>query len=775
MLPAMYTFGPNILALLTETPLQVLGVKINYLVLIFVVLVLFHIIYKWKAYDSLQRAQKTIEKFALQLREISPSDDLRPQLKDYFSQEISEAAEPPLEAPPNMQILLQHSWQEFSEGIQVYPLGSTQLVNTYQAEDFFTSRALVKPFVQPVSHISSIYTSTGLLFTFLALGAGMSSLIYLDAGLPIEGLKEFINALSGKFVTSILGLLIALIVDSRIRTLEHSIEEDLSDIVYQLNRRVRRLTNQSILSEMNASIKAIPENIEKLLNKSYQDGGMMAQLKETIESSLQGVIESHVSDIRQDLNGISSNLKGFGEDGAAQLTEVMKALGPELKEAISSGVSGDISQLNNTLSHLPEVMAASQASIEKMQHSISESQAFMLKSVKDLINTLSTESRGSLEEVLSVLNENSNTFQERMLVYQEQQQQKNRESLLTLTQMLDALRNRQLEYSSQLDNSVATTLERLEGNLSQAQQRTNEAFVSLQTSNAQLLEQMQKTMADAGLEARQQIRDQQELSQQSLISQKQSVEEQLDILRNSVLETQKLAQEGMVQSVQQLFESQNAVMAPLLSELQNSFRSFERMGEVLPDRIRNTEDAIQSAIARLRDFMQEQMEPFIAQAKQLTQEQQQLNLNNGSQFNQLQTLQNALLGSQDALNKITVNLSSLHQEIIQNTIDTNGTLTRNGELIADCITKLGDTRATLDDEYNRLHRLSKEIASAYLEAGKGMTGAISSMQVNTQGFYGELGAETGKLTSELQHAISSLTGAVGQFEEALEEVKIGRA
>jgi hypothetical protein len=766
--------GFNFLTYLSETRFDLYGIKINFLVIGFIVWVVMHILFKLKAYSHLSQARISINKFATKLRELEPTEDLRAQVKDFFAQEMNGMSKAPLGAPPNMMVHLQHAWQEFSEGIQIYPLGSSRLVNTYQAEDFFTSHALVKPFTQPLSHIGGLYTSMGLLFTFIALGAGMSGLIYQAPGMPIEGLGPFINALSGKFVTSIIGLAIALLVEGKIRELEHEIEDDLADIIYHLNRSVRRLTNQSILSEMNASIKAIPENIETLLNKSYQDGGMMAQLKDTIESSLKGVIETHVKEIRSDLAGISNNLKGFGEDGAAQLTEVMKALGPELKEAISSGVSGDITQLNETLGRLPEVMEASLASVDKLQHNITESQAMMLSSVRELLGTLSTESKGSLEEVLRILNENTNNFQNRMLTYQEQQQQKNRESLQTLTDMLETLRQRQTEYTSQLDQNVSVALEKLETNHTQAQQKAGEAFAALEEVNVRLLEQMQQSMADAGQKAKQQLEEQQESTEQTLQLQRRTVEEQLDVLRSSLVETQKLTQEEMMNSVQQLFEQQNAILSPLLTELQNSFRQFEMMGETLPERIRDTEEAVRSSVTELERFLEERMRPFIQQAQELTQHQQQLNLENETQVNKLQALQSSMIGSQDSLGKMTTNLSSLHQDIVQNTIETNGTLTRNSELVADCIQKLNDTRTLLDQEYGRLNQLARDIASTYTDAGESMTQAIEQMHINASGFYGELGNETGKLTNELQSAISSLSGAVTQFEEVLEDVNLSR-
>lgn len=775
MSPIIDKSGFNFLTYISETRYDFFGLKINYLVFGFILYILIHLCFKIKTYNNLILAKKTINNFATKLRELGPNDDLRAHVKDYFVQEMNGKEEPPLGAPPNMLVLLQHTWHEFSECIQVYPLGSSQLVNAYQAEDFFTSHAIVKPFIHPFSHIGGLYTSMGLLFTFIALGAGMSGLVYHDSSsMQIEGLGPFINALSGKFVTSILGLMVALIIDGKIRAIEHDIDNDLADIIFQLNCRVRRLTNQSILSEMNASIKAIPENIETLLNKSYQDGGMMAQLKETIESSLQGVIESHVKDIRSDLDKISKNLQGFGEDGAEQLTEVMKALGPELKEAISSGVSGDITQLNETLGRLPAVMEASLASVDKLQHNITESQSMMLTSMRELLGTFSNESKGSMEEILKVLNENANNFQNRMLAYQEQQQLKNKESLQALTDMLETLRQRQTEYSSELDQSVANTLEKLEASHAHAQQKTSDTFEALNRSNAELLEQMKQVMTDASQKARQQIEDQQETTEQTLQLQKRTVEEQLNVLRSSLVETQKLTQEEMMNGVQKLFDQQSAIISPLLNELQNSFRQFEKVGETLPGRVQDTEKVLQSVVTELENFLENRMNPFVRQAQELTQHQQKLNLENETQINKLQALQSGLSGSQDSLGKITTSLSSLHQEIIQNTIATNGTLSRNGELVADCINKLNETRSLLDEEYGRLKNLAKDIANSYVEAGEGMSQTIVRMQDNAQGFYGELGHETGKLTSELQTAISNLAGAVTQFEEALEDVKLSR-
>ena len=123
-----------------------------------------------------------------------------------------------------------------------------------------------------LEHVPGVYILIGLLFTFIALTAGLSELIYDESSKTIaEGLGAFINALSSKFITSIIGLAIAILFDAvmlrRIRASFHDLHQRT---ISNINKNFRRLTSQHLLFTMKNSIEEIPDKIEKLFEKSSE-------------------------------------------------------------------------------------------------------------------------------------------------------------------------------------------------------------------------------------------------------------------------------------------------------------------------------------------------------------------------------------------------------------------------------------------------------------------------------------------------------------------------
>ena len=84
-----------------------------------------------------------------------------------------------------------------------------RIFSTRRAEDVFTQEALLAHRVNLsfYSQFPSLVTGLGLLFTFLALFVGLGKLH--AQGSEIVGIQGLINGLSGKFLTSIVGLMVA--------------------------------------------------------------------------------------------------------------------------------------------------------------------------------------------------------------------------------------------------------------------------------------------------------------------------------------------------------------------------------------------------------------------------------------------------------------------------------------------------------------------------------------------------------------------------------------
>lgn len=650
---SIFVFGPNLMEMLVDPFASIIGIKLNWLVVLFLGFVGVHrFASKEKKIYQLYQANAMLKNFVAELKKLPEDTSMRSQLNDLFK--LSNTDSPATQA---LQQKLHHAWIEFEEGTQEYPEGSGQLRNAYQADEFFTHQLVVQPFVEPVEHVGGLWTSVGLLCTFIALGAGMAGLIYHQDTAQIDGLAPFIGALSGKFITSIIGLGFALWYEAKvIRKNDHEMDESLAEIVYELNRRVKRLTSQRLLADLKGAVAGVPDQVENFLTRSSDQNSMMSTLKETIEKvlkeSVEEMITKQVHGIREDLEKITTNLSGFGEDGAAQLTEVMKSLGPELKEAITSGVSGDVTQLTDTLEKLPEIMAQSNQTMETLQQQMAQSQAEMLNSVRDVLTNVTQAAKGSTDEMVEQLAERSRVFQEQMMTYQQEQQRRSEESMTALTSMMESLKETQQQQNASVDENTLKTLEQFKTLSGEMQNQTQGALSALSTNHNALMEQVTQAL----------------------------------------------------ERTASLTEAQQTVIA-----------------------------------------------------------------NNTAQVQEFKVWQQAIAQDKAALTTLSQQVADIQQRIAQSNQETGKVLSGHSAAIQQCVSTLQQTRDTLDTEYERLHGLSQEIATAYAGAGETMTQAIQKIGQTSNRYFEQLSEETGTFTSVLKESINELSDVVEEFSG-----KVGR-
>lgn len=103
-----------------------------------------------------------------------------------------------------------HGWQEFTETLIHEQRG---VLNTRPAQDFFPEHEIVEARIHLgfFDSVPSLLTGLGLFATFVALYLGLGGLKVPPGTGQIEGIPDFIQALSGKFLSSVLGLFTAVV------------------------------------------------------------------------------------------------------------------------------------------------------------------------------------------------------------------------------------------------------------------------------------------------------------------------------------------------------------------------------------------------------------------------------------------------------------------------------------------------------------------------------------------------------------------------------------
>jgi hypothetical protein len=125
-----------------------------------------------------------------------------------------------------------------------------RIFSTRRAEDFFTQDAMLAGRIDLgfYGQIPSLITGLGLLLTFVAICIGLSRL-HSD-GQTITGLQGLINGLSGKFLTSIVGLVCANLFVLLERPAVHNVLASHGEFLTLLDESFPRRTVEDLLDEL---------------------------------------------------------------------------------------------------------------------------------------------------------------------------------------------------------------------------------------------------------------------------------------------------------------------------------------------------------------------------------------------------------------------------------------------------------------------------------------------------------------------------------------------
>ncbi|GKS65931.1 hypothetical protein YTPLAS72_32350 [Nitrospira sp.] len=206
--------------------------------------------------------------------------------------------------------------------------------------------------------LPSFLTGIGLLFTFLALLIGLSKLHAHE--LHIEGIQGLINGLSGKFVTSIVGLACA----NAFTLLEHSVWHRLEDQYRTCLSLLDELFPQKAVEYHSASPPLRTGAPDTASSAIKHDGTM--QLVEVIQQRLNSTVTA-LTAATQALTTLGSRQSSMkSDDLAAEIGhEVQRALKPIMKPVLEA-----MQELTRSINSQSTSVHLTQAEIEGMFHEL---------------------------------------------------------------------------------------------------------------------------------------------------------------------------------------------------------------------------------------------------------------------------------------------------------------------------------------------------------------------------------------------------------------------
>ncbi|MGH0037117.1 MAG: hypothetical protein ACQGVK_18995 [Myxococcota bacterium] len=293
----------------------------------------------------------------------------------------------------------EHGWKEFKETLVHEERG---VLNTRPAQDFFPEHEIVEARIHLAffDAVPALLTGLGLFATFFALYLGLGDLRVPQGG-NIEGVQEFINALSGKFLSSVIGLATAVFFTFRksFRVPKaHRIYRRFCDAFDALFDRItpeellRKLSDQA--AEQSATLKHLATDISD---------GFNDRMNENLTPPLMRMIEL----LQQSVEERSSTF----EQMAQNLAETFRSSFSQSTNFEFEHVSQALERTVSLVESMESRSAASQSSfdslIQSLTASTNELSARLTAAASDLGST-QAEARSALEDtVRRVLEANS--------------------------------------------------------------------------------------------------------------------------------------------------------------------------------------------------------------------------------------------------------------------------------------------------------------------------------------------------------------------------------
>jgi ElaB/YqjD/DUF883 family membrane-anchored ribosome-binding protein len=240
-------------------------------------------------------------------------------------------------------VLFRDPWEEFSETLVLVRCkdGSEVAYNTRRANEFINAESLIEHHLNVYWYQSlpTVLTGLGLVGTFMAILLGLNALQVDPVSGQVDHIGDFINSLSGKFTSSIVGLASAMVF----LTIEKYHLGALNNKCIKIEQQLDRLFPQRVTEEILADML---KHLEEQSNNFRHFGSELSDhMKQSFQESIVPVMERLADAIDQMLQS-AENLQKQKEESAAS---VIQEIAANFKSALNEHAGAEINKLAECL------------------------------------------------------------------------------------------------------------------------------------------------------------------------------------------------------------------------------------------------------------------------------------------------------------------------------------------------------------------------------------------------------------------------------------------
>lgn len=490
------------------------------------------------------------------------------ELKNILSKYDNEISEKELdEITENIQRLnsIKNHWSEFLETIIKIEDSNGKIVvyNTSQIDndvDNYINKEVVidsNIHLKSFSSVSSTLTGLGLLGTFISILFGLHH-VHIS-GLEVTGVDGLINGLAGKFLSSIIGLLLAMAFTHQENKILGKLEQNCYEIQHKINRLLRRYQPEMTMLSINNTLKNInPESfvsaIDTSMAKLQQGLSAFTAVTESINkgfettfNKLDKIIE--ISE-KSGNNELSEQFKGFRADYKDDSNKTRELL-QEMNTSISNNITEQFKNLRTELGDdNKEIISILNSNFEETNRCLNEA-------VESL-------SKGATEEIVKALEQVIREFNEKLTEQFGENFKELNQAVFRLVEWQDNYKSALEQIEQQLQLTIIS-IQSTDSSLEKISQR-NQEIVSIYDKLGETIRAYDGQVQDVNTR----LKEYMSLNEQAKVMLSNIEKEVVDTSKNS----QKAQEEILENTSKKLEEHTKNIVGAIVLQLEDTQKSL---------------------------------------------------------------------------------------------------------------------------------------------------------------------------------------------------------
>lgn len=409
------------------------------------------------------------------------------------------------------------TWKQYEKNIIMVPIEENRKRVTVEASSYFTVSVLLNGLKNDFwKNLAGIFTGLGILGTFFGLTYGVSGIDTKSTVGLQQGISQLLNGTSTAFITSIVGIISAMIFNWIYSKLMKSVHADIDTLCNALDEVFPLITMENLLvmqleesQEQGATLKNLSGDLGEIMNETLMN--VQAALEQSIDNNFKPLFDELLTTMKALNNGgisaIADSLnEGAGKEIAsfAQTLTNMEQGMKEIMEQARIANEASMNQLRQSIEELTDKMNTTiSSSVTANNESVAKNQEILTKLMEDI----RTQMTGIVSDISKTSNQSHTEFADMMKnaanqvqVMVDTMQQGMTSQATNLQEEMAKFMNQASHTSTEHMENLQQTMDELTAKMKHIVEASTEANAKETASNQkqiqQLLETVQAQMTD---------------------------------------------------------------------------------------------------------------------------------------------------------------------------------------------------------------------------------------------------------------------------------------